>query len=197
MISSLPLPLRNRLAALILAALHDAAARRQLAALAASPDSVLREDWLAGDDQRYADLLYRRARGASEAIEKLPLRTEPMPVAEALEDAAALFDTGLYFEVHERLEPYWLRAVGAERQALQGLIQIAVGYQHAANGNVHGARALFEEGSARLREGALAALDLEPFVRAVQEALTRLPDPFPAPAFPRRTREKEERWTSS
>ena len=82
-----------------------------------------------------------RARRAHQAlIHCPPLRAEPS-LDETLAAAATLFDAGLHFEVHELLEPYWARGEGAERQALQGLIQIAVGYQHLANGNLGGARA--------------------------------------------------------
>jgi uncharacterized protein len=106
-------------------------------------------------------------------------------VAGALRAAGALFDAGLGFEVHELLETHWARAAGGEREALQGLIQIAVGYQHLANGNLKGARALLEEGSARLNARRLANLDLAPFARAVAAAVSRLEPRSRIPPFPR------------
>ena len=109
---TLPLSLRNRLADLILDALHDGAARRGLEAVAA----------VCADP--------------------------PLPVG--LEEAATLFEAGLYFETHEVLEPFWMRALGAEREALQGLIQVAVGFQHLANDNLDGARALLRDGATKL-----------------------------------------------
>jgi len=99
----------------------------------------------------------------------------------ALAAAAALCGAGLYFETHELLEPHWTRALGAERQALQGLIQVAVGLQHLANGNAAGARSLVAEGGARLREGRLPGLDL----RAFADALERGPLGAAVPPFPR------------
>jgi hypothetical protein len=65
-----------------------------------------------------------------------------------------------------------------------------VGYQHLANGNRPGARALLEEGCARLAGRRLADLDLEPFARAVAASVDRLPDVAPGavPRFPRRRR---------
>ena len=69
-----------------------------------------------------------------------------------LQAAGLLFDAGLHFEVHEVLEPHWAAAQGDARETLQGLIQIAVGYQHLANGNHAGARSLLVEGSGRLHE---------------------------------------------
>ena len=115
-----------------------------------------------------------------------PSPLEPT-LAEALEQAAALFDAGLGFEVHELLEPHWVRASGEERSALQGLIQIAVGYQHLANGNLMGAQALLQEGSERVRGRRLAGMDLEPFGRAVADTVPRVAEPgadVAPPGFP-------------
>jgi len=53
--------------------------------------------------------------------------------------AAALWDARLFFEVHEVLEAVWQRAAGETRQALQGLIQIAVAFYHLAGGNLRAA----------------------------------------------------------
>jgi predicted metal-dependent hydrolase len=105
----------------------------------------------------------------------------------ALTAAARLFDAGLFFEVHELLEPHWLHARAAARDALQGLIQIAVGWQHLANGNLAGARSLLTEGAARLSGETLAGIELDAFARAAADAATTLPAATP-PAFPRRTR---------
>ena len=181
MIPTLPLALRNRLTAVILSALHDGEARRELARLG-SPETPLPADWPAGPD---SGLLRERARRASEALEERPLAgAEALP--EALEAAAALFDAHLYFEVHEILEDPWRRATGEEREALQGLIQVAVRLQHLANGNLAGARALLEEGGARLGRGRLAGVDVRPFARAV--AVIRVGtemDWTTVPSFPR------------
>ena len=65
------------------------------------------------------------------------------------------------------LEPHWMRAEGSARETLQGLIQAAVGYQHLANGNLEGARALLHDGAAKLLGGRLAGRDLDAFARAV------------------------------
>ncbi|HSF05893.1 MAG TPA: DUF309 domain-containing protein [Methylomirabilota bacterium] len=185
MIPTLPLPARNRLAQAIVDALHDPEARRALQALA---DGVAAEGWLDPAPARAAALLRLRARHAVEAIARLPPAAPDPPLAEALEQAAALFDAGLGFEVHELLEPHWARAGGDERSALQGLIQIAVGYQHLANGNLVGARALLEEGSARARGHRLAGVDLDAFARGVADAAHRPGGPASdakPPEFPR------------
>lgn len=208
MIPTLPLRPRNRLAEIILDALRDPAARTELRRLAGepSPTGVPGEPrsgdasrasmteitehtrWFRDTSPEDAELLRARARSASEALVALPLLPERPSLDEALAAGAALFDAGVYFEVHELLEPFWTRAAAPERQALQGLIQIAVGYQHCANGNLEGARALLAEGGRRARAGRLAGLELGGFADAVTATVARLTD-LPAtgvPSFPRR-----------
>lgn len=124
-----------------------------------------------------------RARRASEALADAPLAA-PADVRAALTAAARLFDAGLFFEVHEVLEPHWMAARDPSREALQGLIQIAVGWQHLANGNVPGARSLLADGAARLHGRQLLGVDFDPFARAALDAVARVPDTMPPP-FPR------------
>ena len=89
----------------------------------------------------------------------------------ALAQSALLFDGGLYFEVHELLEPYWLRAAGRERETLQGLIQVAVGFHHLGNGNSAGARALLHDGAAKLLGRHIGGVAVDAFARAVVSTL--------------------------
>ena len=63
-------------------------------------------------------------------IESRPLDPPDATLESTLHAAALLFDAGLYFEVHELLEPRWLGADGRDRTALQGLIQVAVVRAH-------------------------------------------------------------------
>lgn len=193
MIPTLPLAARNRLADTILRAVHDGHARRTLAALAAG--EVDAGAWLDTVGAEHLERLRARARRAHEALAPLALD------ASTLDAAAALFDAGLGFEVHELLEPHWSAATGREREALQGLIQIAVGYQHLANGNVAGARALLGEGATRLSAGRLDDLDVQGFVAAVLQAVDALPDAADAPRFPRKSGQRDtcsrrDPWTS-
>jgi predicted metal-dependent hydrolase len=183
-IPTLPLALRNRLAATILKALDDRDARIELAALGTGAGT---ERWLAGEEPRWTGPLTTRAQAAATALDQQPLLAARADLAQALQAAATLFDAGLYFEVHEVLEPHWTEASGPTRQALQGLIQIAVGWQHLANGNLMGARSLLIEGSERLHGAGLLDLDLEPLARAAVEAAARLGlrGTIPAPRFPR------------
>jgi predicted metal-dependent hydrolase len=79
-----------------------------------------------------------------------------------------------------------MAAEGETREALQGLIQIAVGYQHLANGNRAGARSLLVEGSGRLHQRRLAGVELDPFARAAVVAAERVEagEPIAVPSFP-------------
>ena len=204
---ALPLPLRNRLADLILEAVHDNAAREGLAAVAAVCDDPRAVELSALPPRFPADLFERGPRGLAVRSGYAPharefcararagwgvLRARPLdpadpPLESVLAVAAVLFDAGLFFEVHELLEPHWFRAQGAERERLQGLIQVAVGFQHLANGNLRGAVLLLHEGGLRLQGGALAGLELESFAAAAQRcgAAAAVLDPTDAGAAAR------------
>ena len=149
MIPTLPREARNRLAELIIAALSDDAARVALRTLANA--ASIPAEWLDPDDRAHAPAFIARVRQAVGALASAPRLPRPLTVADALDAAACLFDAGLYFETHEVLEPSWREAHGELREMLQGLIQIAVGSQHLANGNRAGAYALLHEGAERLR----------------------------------------------
>lgn len=186
MIPTLPLRVRNRLADTILAALHDEGARRELEELVSACDGGAPEGWLGRDDAEYADLLCARARAAWKALVTRGRWASAASLDEMVDAAGALFDAGLYFEVHELLEPRWREARGEMRETLQGLIQVAVGYQHLANGNLAGARALLGEGADRLRGRALGEMKLDAFAGAVRECLSKDLDPASVPRFPRK-----------
>lgn len=192
---ALPLPLRNRLAELILDALHDSDARKALEAVVqvctnstalegagplpeAFPEDIFErraDGWQikSGFKQHLGEFL-ERAERARRILHVRPFDPPDPPLPTALVAAALLFHAHLYFEVHELLEPYWLRAEGSDREALQGLIQVAVGFAHLANGNVGGARALLHDGCARVLERSLEDVPLDPFGRALQRSLDRL-----------------------
>lgn len=163
-----PLPslrARNRLAETILAALHEPAARQVLDTLAWNDGAV--GNWLSPEEAQQGDAVIARARRASMAVARAPMRPAEGALDNALEAAALLFDAGLFFEAHEVLEPHWRRASGDTREALQGLIQIAVGYQHRVNDNAKGARSLLAEGAMRARGRRLLGMSLDDFADAV------------------------------
>jgi hypothetical protein len=67
-----------------------------------------------------------------------------------LEQARSLFAAGLYFEVHEVLEPAWMESDGEPRVILQGLIQAAAGWYHWTRGNRGGALSLLSAAAEKL-----------------------------------------------
>jgi Domain of unknown function (DUF309) len=152
----------------------------------------LKSEW----SEHAADLRERSSR-ASRAIDGRPLDPPEATLESALDAAALLFDAGLYFEVHELLESYWLRTEGSDRIALQGLIQIAVGLEHLVNGNLKGAHALLASGCDKMDGRTLSGLDLDRFARDVRAFVTdgvalggtslRAFDRAAVPRFPCRT----------
>lgn len=50
-----------------------------------------------------------------------------MSLQAAFDRADALAGAGKYFEAHEELEAFWMKAAGEEKVLLQGLIQVAAG----------------------------------------------------------------------
>ena len=57
-----------------------------------------------------------------------------------------LFNRHEFFEAHEVWEDLWRDCAAEPRRFYQGLIQAAVAVYHGSNGNVPGARRLFESG---------------------------------------------------
>lgn len=186
---ALPLPIRNRLNDLILAAFDDPNAKEVLVALGGFCRGETSERLLALDFfHRGADGAVRlspwaephrvaiceRARAYQEVLARAQ-RLPPQECSDPMIRAALLFDTRCYFETHEILEPLWMRAEGRKRQALQGLIQVAVGFQHLANGNVVGSRLLLEEGLGRLKaNGSVLDLALGGWIEGVTRCLDEI-----------------------
>lgn len=188
----IPLPLRNALAALALRALGDPAARDAVAWLAApagSPDEAAARALVAVGlaDPPGARLLEmyeaheahvrrhaERAAAALRALDAAPPSADP--IEGALAAAAALWRARLFFEVHEVLEPHWGRASGATREALQGLIQVAVAFHHLAHGNRRGARKLLVDGREKLAatRDALPTVDVGALLAATEPWLAAL-----------------------
>jgi hypothetical protein len=215
-VAPLPLPLRNRLAELILDAFESDEARATLSAVARvcgdpgvpvdlpDADRLLRLGWfesigprqvrLVGAHRAHAGTLGDRAARAASAVgawQEHGLED----VARLLDRAAALANHGLFFEVHELLEPTWFRAADPARTALQGLIQVAVAFHHLENGNHEGARSLLAEGVAKVAgSGAALPLRSSGWVRELRAALATLTvggRPAVIPRWPRPRRDEE------
>ena len=94
---------------------------------------------------------------------------------DAVECARAAWDAGLFFEVHELIEPVWLAEKGERRVGLQGLIMAGAALHHLAEGNLAGAGSLLGD-AARHLEAAPSDphFDLESFaagLRRIGEAV--------------------------
>lgn len=93
-----------------------------------------------------------------------------------------LFDQGHYHESHDVLEDLWRDTPGPERRFFQGLLQCAVALHHWGNGNLHGARILYHEGTLKLQpfRPNFFGVDIEAFIARVDgmlPSLVRSPKP--------------------
>jgi hypothetical protein len=113
-------------------------------------------------------------------------------LAAALGVADRLFAVGLFFEVHEVLEPVWQRLEGATRPFVQGLIQLAVGLHHLAHARPGSAVTLLGAAREKLSgapprsagvdvAGLLAAI--EPWERHARAGLPDWPETLVLPAL--------------
>jgi uncharacterized protein len=71
-------------------------------------------------------------------------------VTEAFIKGINQFNRREFFDCHDTWEEIWNDTVGASRSFYQGMIQVAVGYYHALNGNFVGAEHLFSRALAKL-----------------------------------------------
>src|SRR5438093_13691206 len=68
----------------------------------------------------------------------------------SLERGLELIRAGEYFEAHEELEDEWREAPATERDFLQGLVHVAVGWLHAERSNRPGCERQLEKAVRRL-----------------------------------------------
>ncbi len=93
--------------------------------------------------------------------ENIPDATPEVSLAAGI----TLFNQGDYYDCHDVLEALWMEADPTDKPFYQGILQIAVGLYHLANGNWRGAAILLGEGVNRLRPfepsyGGVAVADL-------------------------------------
>lgn len=67
-----------------------------------------------------------------------------------IDEGVRLINAGQYFLAHETLEEHWVEAPAGERDFLQGLIHLAIGFHHSERGNNKGAKLQFEKALKRL-----------------------------------------------
>jgi predicted metal-dependent hydrolase len=93
-----------------------------------------------------------------------------------LEAGLDLMRAGRWFDAHEELEREWRDAPAAERDFLQGLVHVTVGWHHASSGNARGAAGQLAKAARRL-EGSRPAhrgVDVEHVLGQVEAARARL-----------------------
>jgi uncharacterized protein len=70
-----------------------------------------------------------------------------------LQEGLTLFSEGHWFEAHEVLETAWrAQPKGVDREALQGLIQLAVSLEHNRRGNPRGAAGQWQKAQGHLAD---------------------------------------------
>jgi predicted metal-dependent hydrolase len=99
---------------------------------------------------------------------------DPVTDAEDFDRGRDLFNRGRFFDAHEAWEKLWLRAHGARRLFLQGLIQIAAGCHKAyERGDRRGCAALVSAGLEKIsREG--LPTELSEFSERLDGLITRM-----------------------
>ena len=88
----------------------------------------------------------------------------------ALRKGVLLFNHNLFFEVHEVLEPEWMKEHGDVKSFLQGLIQVAVAFYHLGRRNLEGARSLLHEGLLKIipHSPAFLGIELRDFIAGLE-----------------------------
>jgi uncharacterized protein len=83
--------------------------------------------------------------------------------------ALVLWNHGLFFEAHERLETVWQESSGEYREALKGLIQAAGAFLHMAHGHLGSANRLAAKARNLLeKRGHLLPIDVMELVGALE-----------------------------
>ena len=86
------------------------------------------------------------------------------------------FNRSQFYQCHETLEQVWMKKKGNEREFIQAIIQLAVGYYHYERNNQVGALKLFKAGSERLRryEPSCLEIDVSKLIKAVETNIDQL-----------------------
>lgn len=89
-----------------------------------------------------------------------------------------LFNSGEYFACHDVLEELWTDTLGEERAFYQGLIQAAVALFHFENGNLGGARKMYDSSRKYLEpyRPAYRGVDLDKLLADLEHCFQELLD---------------------
>lgn len=103
--------------------------------------------------------------------------TKTITVPSNLEAGCEEFNSGLFFECHERFEEIWQLEVGPVRDLYKGLIQVAAAFVHLQRGKFIGAERLLRTALGYLTpyraEGAMG-FDVDAICRAAEDMYARL-----------------------
>ena len=102
-------------------------------------------------------------------------------------EGATLFNCESFFECHEVWEALWKHSSGADRIAIQGMIQCAAAILHARRGNRKGAHRLWGKAAPKLSGlgDNYRGIALVQFRAAMAEFFDAPPDQWPSTASPR------------
>lgn len=121
--------------------------------------------------QRDIELMHReyienRLRKYEQVLSEITSRNVDDPFAQVV----LLWNKGLLFEVHERLESIWQDLPPETRKAVKGIIQATAAYIHKQYGHKKAARSLAQKAAGLLRDYGKA---LPPFIQ-IDELIDRL-----------------------
>jgi hypothetical protein len=85
---------------------------------------------------------------------------------ERFEKGVELFNNRRFFECHDVIEDIWMEWRGSDRTFFQGIIHVAVGFDHLDNENFRGSRSQFLKGIAKLErfQPAYYGIELKTFL---------------------------------
>ncbi len=120
---------------------------------------------------------YRRyVEGKAHRYREVMAEVRTNGITEVRLQAVALWNAGLYFELHELLETIWHEAAEPERTALKGWIQAAGAYLHWERGKADAARGLARRARRHLAAGAVALsfiVNLDQLIQALDRPVPR------------------------
>lgn len=93
-----------------------------------------------------------------------------------LNEGIRQFNRREFHDCHETLEKVWMDYSEPDREVIQGIIQIAVGYYHLLRSNKEGSLKLLKRGVNRLKKFTPSRfkLDLKPFIAKVSKDISTL-----------------------
>ncbi len=121
----------------------------------------------------YVDYITSQCRIYRDVLEQMRVERIETPRRQAI----VLWNTGLYFELHELLETIWHGAREPDRTGLKGFIQAAGAYVHSARGKADASHKLALKAQANLSKGAPALVFIANFDQLIDALVETPPTP--------------------